>query len=339
MAGQEEDDNENFWSVERDFRAKSDSTRWTNQDWNAVRQPKKKKNWDEESLNSQMEVVLSTYLEKYIHTWQNKIPKVKANFLSTESEDMHEDCDVDTTTGLLMPPVKYPASKMPGPSDDARLQMTTAIRIEIMNNKHELRDPARKAAPQPADMEGVATIYNMEVQGIKVADRNPVGVDKFHNVLAGCRTQNMPFVVALGGYAEQDKTDYHPVIGFAVVDTATRGIQGAYQTHGDIAGKLIVIVHPEYRHARIGTALMDVIEYNPRKWWYLEVNVHIQSGINEETTRQSEEFQWISKWLEDRFMFLLHAYDRNALRDSRQEIHPWIDRLTFRHDCRYLGDD
>ncbi|KAI8635089.1 hypothetical protein F5Y19DRAFT_470139 [Xylariaceae sp. FL1651] len=232
---------------------------------------------------------------------------------------------------------------------------------EAPPNPDEVKTPCHLRPVAEYDIEAITAIYNQEiVNGYKVMDTEPVSPDHFYRVYNECRTEEMPFVVAIGGWHGETAAADQKVIGFALVTELSRGIGGSFETLTKPGGKLIVIVLPEYRRKKIGTALIDIImsscstryapregyqfvnltkdralmrhEHNSRMWWYLEMEVVIFSFADEEDTRNRAEFKWIWNFLEEKFVLLLRNYDEKCLFDPKQKR--WLDRLTFRHICR-----
>ncbi|RWA13846.1 hypothetical protein EKO27_g1240 [Xylaria grammica] len=232
--------------------------------------------------------------------------------------------------------------------------------VEEPPNINEVQIPCHLRPAVESDIEAITAIYNQEIKdGYKVIDTKPVGQDEFRSIYSQCLSEKMPFVVAVEGwYGALDKP-YQAVIGFALVTAVSRGIAGSYDTISRCGGKLLVIVKPECRRKRVGTALIDILitnctgwympkggyqfvnlthdwmskEFgkNSRKWWYLEMDVMIRSDENEAKTRQGEEFQWIWNFLEAKFDLLLKHYDEKCFCDP---FEMWLDRLTFRRACQ-----
>ncbi|KAI1186845.1 hypothetical protein F5B17DRAFT_431135 [Nemania serpens] len=231
-------------------------------------------------------------------------------------------------------------------------------------NPNEIQIPCHLRPAYESDIEAITAIYNHEIaSGYKVMDTSPVGHDDFHNIYSECLVEKMPFVVAVEGSHEVIEKYPQRIIGFALITAVCRGISGSYETLSRPGGKLLVIVKPEYRRKKVGTALLDILitnctgwyvskggyqfvnfthdwmstefRSNTRLWWYLEMEVMIRSGETEEGTRNSEEFQWIWNFLEAKFNLLLKHYDEKCFYEPRQMI--WLDKLTFRRVCRTLG--
>jgi L-amino acid N-acyltransferase YncA len=232
-------------------------------------------------------------------------------------------------------------------------------------NAHKVQFPCHLRPATKSDIKAITDIYNQEVaEGYKVMDTNPLNQDDFYNIYSQCLTEEMPFVVAVEGWHGKIAEPHEVIIGFALVTAVNRGISGSYKTLSRIGGKLLVIVKTGYRRKKIGTALIDILitnctgwyiskrgyqfvnsthdwmstEFgsNPRKWWYLEMEVMIRSGANEEMTRKGEEFQLIWNFLESKFDLLLKHYDEKCFYDPRRMN--WLDKLTFRRVCRTLGE-
>ncbi|TGJ80338.1 hypothetical protein E0Z10_g8424 [Xylaria hypoxylon] len=231
--------------------------------------------------------------------------------------------------------------------------------VEAPPNLNEVQIPCHLRPAVESDMEAITAIYNQEIlDGYKVMDTNPVRQEDFCRIYGQCLAERMPFVVAVEGWYGAD-TPHQGVIGFALVTAVSRGIAGSYETLSRCGGKLLVIVKPECRRKKVGTALIDILmtnctgwymskggyqfvnfthgwiskEFgsNSRKWWYLEMDVMIRSDEDEEKTRKGEEFQWIWNFLEAKFDLLLKHYDTKCF-CSPFEV--WLDKLTFRRACK-----
>ncbi|KAI0104206.1 hypothetical protein GGR51DRAFT_572856 [Nemania sp. FL0031] len=237
--------------------------------------------------------------------------------------------------------------------------------FEEPRNPNEVQAPCHLRPATESDIEAITDIYNQEMaDGYKVMDTIPLRQEDFRKIYNQCMTEKAPFVVAVDGYHGVVDDGRQEIIGFALVTAVNLGIAGSYETLSKCGGKLLVIVKPKYRRKKIGTALIDIVITNctgwympkggyqfvnfthdwistefgskPRKWWYLEMEVIISSGVSEETTREREEFQWIWNFLESKFNLLLKHYDEKCLYEPRQM--KWLDQLTFRRDCRSLGE-
>ncbi|RYP81943.1 hypothetical protein DL769_001787 [Monosporascus sp. CRB-8-3] len=383
----------------RDIRGETPVELWTEQDWNETRRPKPKKPWEEDSIHSDMDIIISGSLKRFVEWWADAIPEIKADFLERNVPG-HQHRDVDTNTGTLIEPVEYPDTFRPPGSVRAQFDLTPQeyinsvlhelqVRADRIAQKKSKRETAAiKAARQrvieedvnpdevqvdchirPAtekDMEGVAAIYNREVNNsYKVVDTQPVTVAKFHELLRGCKAQSQPFVVAVADwhFADMENCE-NSIIGFCLVDALERGISGSYNTSTKPCGKIIVVVHPDWRQKKLGTALIDVImascstrytsrqgyqwvgtpddevhvrpPYNKRRWHTLQIEVLVKSGKSKEDVQRGEEYKWIFEFLEAKFALLLTKHDEKLYYHPSQALglNHWLDRLTFEHRCR-----
>ncbi|KAI1143815.1 hypothetical protein F5Y05DRAFT_7146 [Hypoxylon sp. FL0543] len=231
----------------------------------------------------------------------------------------------------------------------------------------QIRIPNHLRPARLEDMEQVAALYNMEVKAsYKLPDKLPVSTYTFVGIHAACVTQNLPFFVAIDGWYDKKKKTQR-VVGFIVVDILAKGICGSYQTQATSCGKLTVLVHPDFRRKNICSAMLDAVffccsmnysarlgyeivnpekdlrhmipKHNPRKWHSLDIEVVVPSGSSKEDTQRSDEFKWISNYLTSYFQMQLVCHDEKLLRDDRLDSSsPWLDRLTFRHQCRRPWD-
>ncbi|KAI0533149.1 hypothetical protein GGR58DRAFT_521938 [Xylaria digitata] len=327
------------------------------------------------------------HITDFIETWIRSAHVVETNFLF-QGIDHHEDRDVDTEEGVLMEkPIEYPETRRSRElvSRD-QLEMTSTLAMKTYAATIARRDPKKKAQRKaekqaraaaavaepkasveeppnlnevqipchlrPAvesDMEAIAAIYNQEVaNGYKVMDTKPVRQDDFQRIYDQCLTERMPFIVAVEGWRGAIDTSHQEIIGFSLVTAVSRGIAGSYETLSRCGGKLLVIVKPECRRKKIGTALIDILitnctgwyiskggyqfvnttndwiskEFgsNSRKWSYLEMDVMIRSDEDEEKARKGNEFQWIWNFLEAKFDLLLKNYDTKCFCDPLGQI-------------------
>ncbi|RYP30798.1 hypothetical protein DL767_006079 [Monosporascus sp. MG133] len=383
----------------RDIRGETPVELWTEQDWNQTRRPKPKKPWEEDSIHSDMDVIISGSLKRFVEWWADAIPEIKADFLERDVPG-HQHRDVDTNTGTLIEPVEYPDTFRPPGSVRAQFDLTPQeyinsvlhelkVRADRIAQKKSKRETAATMAARqraieedvnpdkvqvdchirPAtekDMEGVAAIYNREVNNsYKVIDTQPVTVAKFHELLRGCKAQSQPFVVAVADwhFADMENSE-NSIIGFCLVDALERGISGSYNTSTKPCGKIIVVVHPDWRQKKLGTALIDVImtscstrytsrqgyqwvstpddevhvrpPYNKRRWHMLQIEVLVRSGKSKEDVQRGEEYKWIFEFLEAKFALLLTKHDEKLYYHPSQALglNHWLDRLTFEHRCR-----
>ncbi len=218
------------------------------------------------------------------------------------------------------------------------------------------------------DMDEVAAIYNQEVEhSYKVLDTQPVDTATFRVLSETCKTQHQPFVVAVADWHLPNAANSkRPIIGFCLVDMLERGITGSYETSTKTCGKITVVVHPDWRRKKIGTALLDVImiscstRYSPRQgcqwmcdpadethvrppfnahdWYTLQMEILVKSGQSKEEVEKREEYKWIVEFLEAKFHFQLIRHDDHFYYHPNPKmgvgIDHWLDRLTFEHRCR-----
>ncbi|KAJ2999049.1 hypothetical protein NUW58_g130 [Xylaria curta] len=249
----------------------------------------------------------------------------------------------------------------PGATAKAAVEEIEPVPEEVLNT-NRVRIPCHLRPAVESDIEAITAIYNREVEnGYNSMDSHPVKTYDFQKVYNQCQTEKMPFVVAIEG--QHGVVAYPEVLGFALITAIDRGISGSHKTLSAPGGKMLVIVKEEYRRKKIGTALMDIIMANctgwyipkggyqfvnsshgwissqfgsnPRKWWYIEMEIKILSDANEEKTRRGAEFQWIWNFLEVKFDLILKHYDEKCCFEERYKN--WLDKLTFRRACRSLG--
>ncbi|ORY69540.1 uncharacterized protein BCR38DRAFT_520491 [Pseudomassariella vexata] len=231
-------------------------------------------------------------------------------------------------------------------------------------NRFLCRHPCHLRPACEADMDGVAAIYNHEIkEGWHAVDQDPVDPAGFKHILENCKKEKMPFIVALDKYNNPyDPKETHAVIGFVFIDIAGRGIFGSLKTNSKESGRLYIMVSPEYRQQRVGTALLDsilamvshtynskelsyqwenktddsvhkVCYRNPRQWRTLIMEVYVQSFGSKEKTEKSDEYRFILDWLSDEFALYLISHSVGFGRNDNLGD-PWLDRLVFEHICR-----
>ncbi|KAI1131555.1 hypothetical protein F5Y10DRAFT_286461 [Nemania abortiva] len=394
-------DTPEFGQIERTEEYEADPRRdWPTELGANIGQAQTQKDSSYSASSSTRDAPVPPYITDFIKTWIQGAHKVEADFMHQKN---HTDCDIDTHTGVFMKPIEYPKTRCQELMSRAQCEQTSELFMRQFIAEIARRDPSlraeRKAAKQaraaamaseagtrplleeppnpnevripchlrPAiesDVEAITDIYNQEIaDGYKVMDTNALRQEDFYKVYVQCVAEKAPFVVAVEGQHEAIGEGRQEVIGFALVTAVNLGITGSYDTLSRCGGKLLVIVKPEYRRKKIGTALIDILITNctgwympkggyqfvnftndwistefgnkSRKWWYLQMEVIIRSGADEHATRQGEEFQWIWNFLESKFDLLLKHYDEKCLCDPRQM--KWLDKLTFRRDCRTLG--
>ncbi|KAH8673774.1 hypothetical protein BX600DRAFT_433387 [Xylariales sp. PMI_506] len=216
-------------------------------------------------------------------------------------------------------------------------------------------------------MEAVADIYNQEVyKGWRALDENPVDAADWQIVLENCRRERMPFIVALSGYRNPNFTveqSNHKVIGFACLDVASRGIVGSVYSRGKHSARIYVMVKPQLRKCRVGTALIDKIfslsslSYNKKDPAYqfidpwmdplydsksfdtgeyrtLLMEIYVKNLGSKEKTTQGEEYNFIWNFLEDDFQMHLKSHSVGFACAENQGSRIFLDRLIFEHQCR-----
>ncbi|KAI1807882.1 hypothetical protein F4811DRAFT_572616 [Daldinia bambusicola] len=335
--------------------------------------------------------------KKYVENWVQPTPEIIVD-LHPEGVANPEQCDVDTKSGRLMAPV-VPISEMAqavGESsgetlcnaephteseisvnldkkreykieEDAPRELlgVPLVYHEKKSNPREIRVPCHLRPARQGDMMQVAALYNEEMNAsYKTIDKRQVALDKWVHIYNGCYTEKMPFFVAVEGWYNKSAENNGPVIAFAVMDVAVRGVFGSYKTHAAPCGKLTVIVHPDYRRRNICSALLDAVfsccstyyesregyEFvnedkdcrymtpgrNPRKWNFIDIEAVIPSGHSKRAVEHNERFKWMASYLSQYFDMTVVYHDEKLYCDDRY-IDLWLDRITFRHQCRPLG--
>ncbi|KAI8963925.1 hypothetical protein F5Y11DRAFT_346000 [Daldinia sp. FL1419] len=336
------------------------------------------------------------HTEKYVKHWVKETHEIIAD-LHPEGVTDPEKCDVDTETGRLMAPMvalsevqqmsqedpeelEYPAEASTEnltpeelPKREYRNEEDTSRELlefplvcpEKESNPREIRVPCHLRPAKRDDMMQVAALYNEEVHAsYKLLDKRQVGYHKWLSIYDGCCTEKMPFFVAVDGWYNKAARNGGPVVGFAVMDVAVRGIFGSYKTHAAPCGKLTVVVHPKYRRKNVCSVLLDAVftccsthhtsrrgyefinenqdrrymtpEYNLRQWSYIDIEAVIPSGSSKEEVEQNERFKWLATYLSKYFDMSVVYHDEKLYRDDRY-VNLWLDRITFRHQCRPQG--
>ena len=301
---------------------------------------------------------------------------MKCKALSNHNNDTAPDADpilFNRTTNEVVNLLRYEIEIQNIKTARKKARREKAERKVILQQQiEEFVDPNQVQADcylRPAtddDMEGVAAIYNAEVAvSYKVRDTQPVSIEQFHGLLRVCRLQNQPFIVAVEGRPNSGPdTPRGRILGVCLVDALQRGIFGSYATSTRPCGIITVIVHPEWRRKKIGTALIDVIisccstqylckggyqwvcdpndvthtepAYNARKWATLQMDVLVRSGKTKKDVQESEEYQWTLDFLEAKFNLHFVKHDQYVGRTPHRitGFDPWLDRLIFEHRCR-----
>ncbi|KAK7951179.1 Acyl-CoA N-acyltransferase [Apiospora aurea] len=237
-------------------------------------------------------------------------------------------------------------------------------------NPYECRAQCHIRPAELGDMVAVAGIYKQEVEnGWRALDQDVVQPPSWGHILGNCQEQNLPFVVALSGYRDPRMPigkAGHRVIGFAFLEVASRGITGSVTTNAKCSGRVYVMVDPQHRRARIGTALLDAVlravspQYSPkensyqwenpqdnstyhecrydshsaqRQWRSILMEVYVQNHGTKEKTTKGEEYQAIWNWLEMDLGMNLISHSPMFGRADCLPTSPLLDRLVFEHRC------
>ncbi|KAK7969861.1 hypothetical protein PG988_008934 [Apiospora saccharicola] len=237
-------------------------------------------------------------------------------------------------------------------------------------NPYECRAECHIRPADLGDMGVVAQLYRQEVEnGWRALDQKALDAQSWAHVLGRCQEHHLPFVVALSGYRDSRmpiSKAGHQVIGFAVLDVASRGIVGSVATTAKCSGRLYVMVAPQHRRARIGTALLDSVlnivspQYSPkelsyqwesphenhayypcrfnphsekRQWCSILMEVYVQNKGTKENTTKGEEYQAIWNWLEMDLSMNLISHSPMFGRADHLPTSPILDRLVFEHRC------
>ncbi|OTB20593.1 hypothetical protein K445DRAFT_7367 [Daldinia sp. EC12] len=336
--------------------------------------------------------------EKYVKNWVQESPEIVVD-LHPEGVENPERCDVDPETGRLMDPVvpafenEHLVGKNSKETDDnaeaqtqhseiyVELDTKREYRIEEdaprkllevplvyherVSNPREIRVPCHLRPAKRDDMTLIAALYNEEMhRSYKTIDKRQVAFDKWINIYDSCCTENLPFFVAVDGWHNKAAKNNGPVIAFAVMDVAARGIFGSYKTNAAPCGKLTVVVHPDWRRMNVCSALLDAVfsccstsyssregyefvnerndrrymipKLNSRQWHFIDIETVIPSGPSKMATEKNERFKWMASYLSEYFNMKVVYHDEKLYRDDRYED-LWLDKITFRHQCRPLG--
>jgi L-amino acid N-acyltransferase YncA len=240
-----------------------------------------------------------------------------------------------------------------------------ALTKALRKNSFLCRIPAHLRPATEDDMEGVTRIYNHEViNGWRALDQEPQTAHTFCNHLRYCRSEQIPFIVAMSGYRNPYvplNEASHEVIGFAFLDIANRGIFGSSKSNAKHSGKVFIVVDPKVRRNRVATALLDRLliitsrgylekemSYqfinpkndpvyepelrNPRQWRVLQMEIYVKNQSNVEATQRGDEYSLIRDWLSIDFNFTMDSYTSNYGIAERQ-VKIYLDRVVFEHRC------
>ncbi|KAI1816800.1 hypothetical protein GGS20DRAFT_583146 [Poronia punctata] len=220
----------------------------------------------------------------YLEYWASHAHRVEATFLR-ENIRNHEECDVNTEDGTLLPRIEDEGTKMNTDLKITQLTQTATTSAKIFRKvrrrllrEERPRSPAREPIYgnrydvtehcylRPAvekDVEEVAQVYNEEATlGYSLMDTKPVKAETFLELLSVCTQEKMPFIVAVERRRAPDGNREPHILGFSVVTAINRGIFGSFQTRSMPGGKVTVVVSRRHRRKKIGTALLDVIFHN-----------------------------------------------------------------------------
>lgn len=237
-------------------------------------------------------------------------------------------------------------------------------------NPFQCRSECHLRPAEFGDMGVVAQLYHQEVEnGWRALDQTAVDAQSWTRVLSRCHEQNLPFVVALSGYRDPHmpiSKAGHQVTGFAFLDVASRGVMGSVITNAKCSGRVYVMVAPQHRRARIGTALLDAVlkavspQYSPkelsyqwvnphekpayfacrfnphsekRQWCSILMEVYVQNKGTKEKTTKGEEYQAIWDWLEMDLSMNLISHSPVFGRADHLPTSPILDQLVFEHRC------
>ncbi|KAI1457659.1 hypothetical protein F4805DRAFT_168942 [Annulohypoxylon moriforme] len=256
----------------------------------------------------------------------------------------------------------YSAEKMKDPQkatiQPKMVSQEGEAKVQEKVNPREIKIPVHLRPAFPKDMPQIAKIYNMEIGTTPaLQDKRPVTASEFRELYEDACKNNLPFIVAVKGWFGPAK-DVGPVIGFAVMDTAIKGIMGSRATHAEGAGKLTVVVDRGYRRLNICSAMIDAIlyccsvnytarlgyqivnpnndrtlmkpMYNPRQWNSIDIEVVVWTGTDKKSAEADPRYKWISEYLDKYFQMSLVSRDVAIYKVNNK----WFDRVTFRHRCR-----
>ncbi|KAI0847956.1 hypothetical protein F5Y00DRAFT_270870 [Daldinia vernicosa] len=385
-------------AVERDSRRHDHMDTQTNTGCNVVpKDHKRVETVEDEFSPTEQFSYLPKDAKKYVKNWVQSTHEITVD-LHPEGVTNPEQCDIDPETGRLMEPVisasevhRMAKENPVEPEDNTKPIEEDALpeelkpkreyrseddvprqRLEVplvypehASNPREIRVPCHLRPARRDDMMQVAALYNEEMDAsYKTPDKRPVGHHKWFGVYDGCRTENMPFFVAVDGWYNTAAENNGPVIAFAVMDVAVRGIFGSYKTYAAPCGKLTVVVHPDYRRQNVCSALLDAVfsccstyytsregyefvnkdkdrrymtpENNVRQWSYIDIEVVVPSGSSKREVEQDERFKWVATYLSKYFDMSVVYHDEKLFKDDRYK-NLWLDRITFRHQCRPRG--
>ncbi|KAI5864479.1 hypothetical protein GGS23DRAFT_595212 [Durotheca rogersii] len=316
---------------------------------------------------------IRTAFEGFVDEWIQKTHEIVAN-LHPEGVKEPEKCDIDPMTGELIDPIEYPPTKKlvnepqaVGMNSELRIQR--AMRLLAIENKlgsradsniRKVRMPCHIRPAVAGDMEQVMQMYNDEAATKHtLPDKEVTSIQRFRALFEQFVVEKLPFFVAVRGL-KSGNTDGDLIIGFALVDVQLRGLIGSRQTLGSACGKITVVVEPVFRRHNIGSALLDAImtccapwyptrlgylivnpdrderhwgaEHNPRKWDYIDIETFVPSAAPGEDVKEDKAYGWVSTYLTNFFQMELAHRDERLYKDSAKGV--WLDRLTFRRQCR-----
>ncbi|KAI1102624.1 hypothetical protein F4804DRAFT_260225 [Jackrogersella minutella] len=361
---------ENPWdqkeSAGEDFRSANPKDIWTNEDWDRTPYDRKSyDDWGDLEEDSDHPFPFSSYCEYYIMDWIKTTHEVVVDLFPKGVKEPFR-CDINTKTGTLMDPVQYPRTSrakgnINGPPDERE----TAVGEEQKqqrDNPREIRVPCYLRPAITKDMEQIVSLYNTEVESSnKLLDTKPLNLVKFVGFFQSNCANKIPFIVAIEGWHDVYNQEER-VVGFAWTDVRSKGLFGSYDTHAALCGNVTAVVHPDFRRQNICSAMLDALFYccssnytarlgyqmvnagndhrlmtpnhNPRQWNSLDIDVVIPSGTGDESSKDSDYFKWVSNYLEKYFQMQVVYHDEKLFRDNRGDKPMWLDKFTFRHQCR-----
>lgn len=235
----------------------------------------------------------------------------------------------------------------------------------------DVKIPCHLRPAVKSDVRSVTKIYNQEVRtSHRTVDSHEVSEASFTKIFDNCKQSNAPFLVAVKGWL-QSSSGVSPdtIIGFAYVEVLATGIGNSWDTCAATCGRVKLIVHPDYRKNRVGTAMLDVIVSscsqrhqpyqgyqfinleddrrfvrpidNIGRWYKLYIEVFIKSELHSsekpaiERVKEHDEW-WFCESLETRFCTLLVDHREKLYRHTSDDEKGtyWLDRLTLQHECR-----
>ncbi|KAM0626705.1 hypothetical protein D7B24_006254 [Verticillium nonalfalfae] len=257
-----------------------------------------------------------SYNSRFINAWLLQVPEdIRADFLGDSDIEEHSEHPINTDTGTLMARVEQPESTrnpetlrpdhkkhadrwtsnyhiksriMMRERDAALVQQRQATPVSINGCESKVQPiPQREVAvdcvlrpAKPNDVPGIIDIYNREIKkGHRALDSELVSENDLNAIGNSCRTQCLPFIVAIRQSPDLTDPSIWPskaawetfmqmprkpvpqpplVIGFAFCETLKVGF-GKGGHVGQQSVRLHVYTHHDYRRKNVGSALLDRI--------------------------------------------------------------------------------